>query len=400
MFGGIRARLLGSYVLLLVVTLAVMAGALIFILSASPATNQRQVTQQLVRFIADELRTYLQASQRRPSVEGWLTAMADADPDIRVITINDRTNAVVTDSASQFQPGTVLQLQGTPIRDANPMPGNMPFMGNGDAVRLTEGAFSQDGSLWLFVRLNADRGRLGWLGRSVIVATEPPTLSLLQAIDQFQENLGAALVQAALVGGLIAVLLAVLITRTIARPLQTVAQAAAAVAEGDYSQRVPQRGPSEVRELAGAFNRMSKQVQLNNQAQQDWLANISHDLKTPLTSIRGYSQAIQDGTAPDPSRAAAIIYGESERLTRLVSQLTELARLRAVSSRPSKTSSTWARWLMPWHKTSPWSRSRRTSRCTHTSNKRPPSPATATNWRKSCITCCPTRSSTRPAAAR
>jgi histidine kinase len=101
------------------------------------------------------------------------------------------------------------------------------------------------------------------------------------------------------------------------------------VAEGDYQQRVPESGLREVRDVARAFNRMSEQVELNNQAQRDLLANVSHDLKTPLTSIQGFSQAIMDGAAPNPTHAASIIYEEAGRLTRLVNQLTELARLKA-----------------------------------------------------------------------
>jgi two-component system sensor histidine kinase ResE len=59
------------------------------------------------------------------------------------------------------------------------------------------------------------------------------------------------------------------------------------------------------------------------------MANVTHDLKTPLTSIQGYSQAIMDGTARDQSKAAEIIHDEAGRLTRMVSDLTDLARVHA-----------------------------------------------------------------------
>ncbi len=92
---------------------------------------------------------------------------------------------------------------------------------------------------------------------------------------------------------------------------------------------MPIAGPPEVRAVAEAFNDMSAQVQAANQAQQDFLANVSHDLKTPLTSIQGYSQAIIDGAAPDPVVAAKIIHEEAGRLNRMVVELTDLARLQA-----------------------------------------------------------------------
>jgi signal transduction histidine kinase len=128
---------------------------------------------------------------------------------------------------------------------------------------------------------------------------------------------------------LAAFILAAFISRSIARSLKSLASAAAAVAEGHYDQRVPENGPMEIQAVAQAFNRMSEQVRDTQKAQQDFLANVSHDLKTPLTSIQGYSQAIIDGAAKDPRSAANIIYEEAGRLNRMVIQLTDLARLQA-----------------------------------------------------------------------
>jgi signal transduction histidine kinase len=101
------------------------------------------------------------------------------------------------------------------------------------------------------------------------------------------------------------------------------------VSGGRFNQRVPIKGPTEVRAVADAFNRMADEVQSEQQAQQEFLANVSHDLKTPLTSIQGYSQAIIDGAANNPVAAATIIYDEAARLNRMVIELTDLARLQA-----------------------------------------------------------------------
>jgi signal transduction histidine kinase len=136
-------------------------------------------------------------------------------------------------------------------------------------------------------------------------------------------------VQAAIVGLIIAIALAWFISRSIARPLQALASAAPAVAQGHFDQQVPVTGPPEVRAVAESFNRMSGEVRANQQAQRDFLANVSHDLKTPLTSIQGYSQAIIDGAAKDPAQAASIIYEEASRLNRMVIELTDLARIQA-----------------------------------------------------------------------
>ncbi len=72
---------------------------------------------------------------------------------------------------------------------------------------------------------------------------------------------------------------------------------------------------------------MTEQVQAARQTQQDFMVNVSHDLKTPLTSIQGYSQAIIDGTSPKPVDSAQVIHEEAARLNRMVVEITDLARL-------------------------------------------------------------------------
>ncbi len=107
------------------------------------------------------------------------------------------------------------------------------------------------------------------------------------------------------------------------------ARAATDVARGEYSVHVPVSGPPELRSLAESFNRMTAEVLAANNAQRDFLGNVSHDLKTPLTSIQGYSQAIIDGATKDPQEAAQIIYEEAGRLNRMVIELTDLVRFEA-----------------------------------------------------------------------
>jgi signal transduction histidine kinase len=119
---------------------------------------------------------------------------------------------------------------------------------------------------------------------------------------------------------------------SIARPLERIAGAAAEIAAGKYDQQLQIEAPTEVARLAGSFNSMASQVKVTLQSQQDLLANVSHELKTPLTSIQGFSQALLDGTAGERAaqeRAATIIHEEAGRMRRLVDDLLELARLEA-----------------------------------------------------------------------
>jgi signal transduction histidine kinase len=118
----------------------------------------------------------------------------------------------------------------------------------------------------------------------------------------------------------------------VARPLNRMSRAARRIAGGDYQQRVPVNGPREVRTLAASFNDMAGRVALSQQAQRDFLANVSHDLRTPLTSIQGFSQAIAEGVTSDPEaaqRAAQVIHDEAARMHRMVESLLDLARIEA-----------------------------------------------------------------------
>jgi signal transduction histidine kinase len=130
----------------------------------------------------------------------------------------------------------------------------------------------------------------------------------------------------------ISLLLAALVAYSVARPLDRIARAAEEIAGGNYDQQLDISAPDEVARLAASFNTMSRQVKDTLQAQQDLVANVSHELKTPLTSIRGFSQALIDGAAADDAaraRAATVIHDEAGRMRRLVDELLDLARLEA-----------------------------------------------------------------------
>ena len=167
-------------------------------------------------------------------------------------------------------------------------------------------------------------------GQQMIAFVSPPVRLLLLA--WFAENLLPPLLQAGLVALVVSALLAWLVTRSVARPLNKVAAAARGLAQGDLEQRAPASGPQEVQDVAQAFNHVAEQVATSQQIQQDFVANVSHELKTPLTSIQGFSQAIVDGTADDVAaveRAARVIHEEAERMRHMVEELLQLARFDA-----------------------------------------------------------------------
>ncbi|MBI2320960.1 MAG: HAMP domain-containing histidine kinase [Chloroflexi bacterium] len=123
-----------------------------------------------------------------------------------------------------------------------------------------------------------------------------------------------------------------LLARSIARPVAEVTRASEAMAHGKYEQSIPVRGGDELGRLARAFNAMARQVSASDRAMRDFLANVSHDLRTPLTAIQGFSQAMTDGTLRETqefSAAGRIIHEESARMQRLVEDILYLSKLEA-----------------------------------------------------------------------
>ena len=135
-----------------------------------------------------------------------------------------------------------------------------------------------------------------------------------------------SLVFSALVSGVLAALAAFLLARRIARPVHRVAEASRSLARGTRPDPVPVEGAAELATLAVAFNDLASQLTRAREAEQSFLLSVSHELKTPLTAIRGYAEALQDG-ALDPEDVAATVVVEAARLERLVGDLLDLARM-------------------------------------------------------------------------
>lgn len=175
---------------------------------------------------------------------------------------------------------------------------------------------------WLYSMHQLDVG--GWL----LLAVPRPKVPLLAIL---RDELFLPFAEAGVTALLLSLLLAYLLSRWVADPLQRMLAAARGFPAGQ-PRRLPLEGPREVQTLTGAFNEMTARVQAGQKSQRDFVANVSHELKTPLTSIQGFAQAILDGTADTPearAQAAGVIHAEAGRMHRLVLDLLDLARLDA-----------------------------------------------------------------------
>ncbi len=315
-FGTIRSRIYVTLVAIVVLTLLVV-GLTSFLLLGG---YQDRVDQSRIRELATAWGPELFSEERAGrTLDRVLTSF---ETEQRLIgSIVDELDVVVLgitsagDVVTSYEPGD--RFFGERL--------DLDF-GALDRNDVVEGQITtEDGERLAYVltSLGAEAARQGYCcivvalvggSRSAILADLTPRLLIAGAV---------ALVVASLVG--------FLVSRSIYRPIQRVAAASRSVARGQLEQRVDIGGSQEAQELARSFNQMTEEVERQQTALRDFLANVSHDLQTPLTSINGFSQAlIDDVVRGDEQRNAyRIIEDESRRLLRLVEGLLDLSRIEA-----------------------------------------------------------------------
>jgi signal transduction histidine kinase len=301
MFNSLRSRLWLTYAFLIGSILIVAGlGLAIFLLRAP-----QFVARQHVEWIAGVIQKR-EVTLENVSRNDLPTAVrrADALVDARIVVLSSQGKVLADSRLERIGPFPELPLN----RIRNSIGGSDIFRDSGNR-------------LWVYTTLEMPSGEF------ILIAVRPA----FPYLQMFRQDVVPPLLWAGVVALLLAIILAVWISRWIVSPLQRITYAARSVA-GKPSQHIPVEGPEEVQELSTAFNEMTARVQSSQISQRDFIANVSHELKTPLTSIQGFAQAILDDTAGAPEarkQAAGVIYSEAERMNQLVLSLLELARLDA-----------------------------------------------------------------------
>lgn len=309
MFSSLRSRLWLTYALLVGVVICIAGMGLVVYLVRNPFASRQEY--QRLRLVAGLL-------VQRSAVTGGLAAIdqpdqilpllqrTDAALNVRLLILNSQGALLVDSGAGRDAP--VPKLSTIEARPAI----NLPFFRDAQ------------GKAWLYVLRPLDNGDF------LVVAAPRPRLQVLSIL---RDDFAGPFVQAGGVALFLALLLAFWIAKWVAAPLQRMAHAARGLAASHSlanSQPIPLEGPVEVKQLGKAFNEMVHRVQAGQQSQRDFVANVSHELKTPLTSIQGFAQAILDDAVQDGQslhQAAQVIYDESSRMHRMVLELLDLARL-------------------------------------------------------------------------
>ncbi|MGE0600675.1 MAG: sensor histidine kinase [Dehalococcoidia bacterium] len=125
------------------------------------------------------------------------------------------------------------------------------------------------------------------------------------------------------------VVASLLIARQVSRPVRSLASASRRIADGDYAQRVAADGPGELAELGASFNTMAAALESVEQRRVALIGDIAHELRTPVTVLRGYVEGLADGVFPASTDTWEKLDAETARLSRLVEELQELSRAEA-----------------------------------------------------------------------
>lgn len=295
MFTSLRSRLWLSYAFIITIALSIVLLVLLVFLIRNPFLS-RQVQERL-RTVQGLITAAPRKFINNPHLLEEVTKLYD----VRVLLFNANRDLVFdTDPdapALPFPRRSLLERDPNRVRDIN-------------------------GAVWLytFKRLSQDR--------ILVVAAPRPRVPVLNI---FTDELLLPVLEGGVIAFLLSLLLAYALSRWVADPLQQVILAARKY-PSEETRSVSPRGPHEVQALTRAFNSMVARVQRMQRSQRDFVANVSHELKTPLTSIQGFAQAILDDTADTPEarkQAAQIIYNEAGRMHRMALALLDLARLEA-----------------------------------------------------------------------
>lgn len=268
-----------------------------------------------------------QVKSTAETVERYLEA-GDMDDQVKALCLNTGINIVVTDEIGRM-------LSGWKASQKESLLSNMTRAGRADLfndVNLQGGVHltsyrspfvNRDGTqdeVILYVSITRTPSGLN---RMVMLESE------ITPVDSIKETLVVQVTTLTVVMALLGVVLALVIAKRISRPLTAINDSAKLLATGDYSIDFGEQGAREVRELARTLNYAAGELSKVEGLRRDLLANVSHDLRTPLTMIKGYGEVMRDLPGENTPENVQIIIDEAERLTNLVNDLLDLSKLEA-----------------------------------------------------------------------
>lgn len=334
----LQLKLLYSFMLVIVVALTGVSVGVALLIKEQVVSGKQQELITKGNELAQVINSFYQKNGSQEQLGQFLNSV-DSFLSSRVWIVNSSRQVIaVSNSGRGMGRGRHLAM------GPGPMYGGMGGMGGvGAVINQLDPVFA--GKTWMQTFDNPVYGEKmlvvavpipksgGGVNGAVILNTP------VAGIDQFMEHIYYYIGAAGLVAVVLALLVVNRLTRKIIRPLQGMQEIAGAMARGDYSRLVPVETSDEVGHLGLALNALSRDLakyvaELNQmeKLRRDFVANVSHELRSPLTIIRGYNEAMLDGTIDDPllvQKYHRLMREETVRLEHLINDLLDLSRLQA-----------------------------------------------------------------------
>ncbi|MFH1030998.1 MAG: ATP-binding protein [Chloroflexota bacterium] len=306
MIHSLRFRLLAAFTIVILIAV----GSIFFFVSratggAIQSYGQRSEQARIGRVGFELFRYYREHGSWegvQADVKQWGTLTG------RRIILTDANGVVIADSD-----GELMGKQYTPDIPGFRMSPMMGMMGGGASavVYISPDPSAESSPL-------TEGGQIGPFSSGEQPPRFPSPFTLSRAVSRF-------LIWGALLAIAIALLFTFFLSRRISAPIKNLALAAHRLGQGDLSQRVNFKDKSEIGELAQAFNSMASDLERTQKLQRNMVADIAHELRTPLSNLRGYLEAIRDGVIKPDAERIRSLDEEAALLSRLVEDLQELS---------------------------------------------------------------------------
>ncbi len=321
MFKSSFSKYLTAFVIIILLSFLILSGIITSIIKTHAANEKRAGMENIVSVVGDYI-TAQNQKELNPMIfaeaSGLINIALELRSDIGLIIVNNL--------------GDVMLLKEAPDEQSeNPFNGNK--LGKIDMSNFKE---TVNGGNYLFHQGTlGDYFASGHIACAVKVYGEGRQIGYVISYSSPEIDTGlAAVARKSVINSsvwvmLAAVIAAYFITERIVHPLKNMTVAAKKFAKGDFSTRVVVYGNDEVAELGNAFNNMAESLDSLEKMRNSFLANVSHDLRTPMTTISGFIDGITSGAIPPEKHDyyLGIISAEVHRLSRLVSQILDVSRL-------------------------------------------------------------------------
>lgn len=313
MLGSLRARLIVSFAVVVALAVFLAGVGALLLLRDEQQSAARERYGRHAEPINERVASLLELGYARAEVEAYLLERS-ATLGLRLLLI-DEDLLTVFDSAQELDGEYILSFEDPNLR-----------LVTDNGARYKSTTYDAGGiDLTLFAAPpRAPTSTFAPLTYDVYVAISRSELSAAWL------DLAPRLAMAGAIALVVSFAVAWFISRSISGPLARITQASVQMARGDYDVHIPIRGQDEVGRLSEAFNVMAREVSSSQRMMKELLANVSHELKTPLTSIQGFSQAILDGAITNDEEfqeSCRIINEEANRMRGLVDDLLLLSQI-------------------------------------------------------------------------